>query len=395
MQIETIAISKLKPYEKNAKLHPQEQIEQIKKSIEMYGNNDPIAVWGEDNTIVEGHGRYIALKQLGETTAEIIRLDHLTDEQRREYMLVHNKLTMNTDFDFDILAEELDDLDFGGFDFGFEFDDADDPLEIIEDEAPEPPEEPTTKLGDIYQLGDHRLICGDSTDVNVIERLMDGEIADIGFTSPPYNAGTTATEVATGKQTKYNGNSDSMGESEYTDFINSYIHCAMGHCRYVFMNVQSIAGNKLSLIDVLADNRNIYADTIIWDKQHGQPAMANNVLNSVYEYIHIFSDKGNRAVGTIDFRGTIDNILHLPAQRKNEYADIHNATFSVEFASWFISRFAKESVFDSFGGTGTTMIACEQLNRRCYMCELDERYCDVIVQRWENFTGQKAVLLNG
>ena len=185
-----------------------------------------------------------------------------------------------------------------------------------------------------------------------------------------------------------------MSEAEYTDFLNAFIHCAIAFCKYVFMNVQSIAGNKVALIDVLADNKEIYADTIIWDKQNGQPAMAHNVLNSVYEYVHIFSEKANRSIGTIDFRGTIDNILHLPPQRRNEYANVHNATFSVEFASWFISRFAKETVLDSFGGTGTTLIACEQLNRKCFMCELDEHYCDVIIDRWEQFTGKKAVLLN-
>lgn len=154
MQIETINISELTPYENNAKLHPDEQIEQIKASIEMYGNNDPIAVWGDDNIIVEGHGRYMALKELGATTAEIIRLDHLTDEQRREYTLVHNKLTMNSDFDFDTLINELEDLDFDGVDFGFDMDiDEADEAEIAEDEAPEPPTEPITKLGDLWQMG--------------------------------------------------------------------------------------------------------------------------------------------------------------------------------------------------------------------------------------------------
>ena len=154
MQIETINISDLTPYENNAKLHPDEQIEQIKASIEMYGNNDPIAVWGDDNIIVEGHGRYMALKELGATTAEIIRLDHLTDEQRREYTLVHNKLTMNSDFDFDTLISELEDLDFDGVDFGFDMDiDEADEAEIAEDEAPEPPTEPITKLGDLWQMG--------------------------------------------------------------------------------------------------------------------------------------------------------------------------------------------------------------------------------------------------
>lgn len=267
--------------------------------------------------------------------------------------------------------------------------------EVSEDDYDdEVPEEPKAKLGDLYQLGNHRLICGDSTDPAVIDRLMDGVKADIAFSSPPYNAGTTPTELAQGNDTKYNGNDDNKSESEYRDFLNAYLHCALTVSEYAFMNVQSISNNKIALIDVLSDNKDVYADTIIWDKQHGQPAMAHNVLNSVYEYIHIFSHKANRAIGTIDFRGTVDNILHLPQQRHNEFSSIHNATFSVEFAAWFISRIAKETVLDSFGGTGTTLIACEQLNRKCYMAELDPKYCDVIIERYENLTGKKAVLLN-
>lgn len=155
MQIETVDIESLKPYEKNAKQHPKEQIEQIKKSIEMYGNNDPIAVWGDENIIIEGHGRLIAMKELGFTKAEIIRLDHLTDKERREYTLVHNQLTMNTDWDFEKLREELDNLDFGDFDFGFDHDldeHFEDEKEIEEDEIPEKAET-RCKLGDIWQLG--------------------------------------------------------------------------------------------------------------------------------------------------------------------------------------------------------------------------------------------------
>lgn len=393
LKIEYVDIDSIRPSDRNAKQHPAEQIEQIKKSIIDYGMNDPIGIWHGE--IVEGHGRVIACKELGIDKVPIIRLDDLTDEQRREYMLVHNKTTMNSDFDLDILSEELDDLlDFDAefYDFDISLDD-EDPQEIVEDEAPEPPKEPTTKLGDIYQLGQHRLICGDSTDVNVIDRLMDGVKADIAFTSPPYNVGKGATEAMEGKESKYNDDDDNKSAEDYIEFLNAYIHSAILNSQYVFMNIQSLANNKIALVDVLATNKNIYADTIIWDKGHSAPALAHNVLNSTFEYIHVFSEKANRNIGTIPFHGTIDNIFHLPPQRNNEYSDIHNATFSVEFASWFISRFAKETVLDSFGGTGTTLIACEQLNRKCYMCELDERYCDVIVQRWENFTGKKAVLV--
>ena len=270
-----------------------------------------------------------------------------------------------------------------------------DQTEVSEDDYDgEVHEEPKAKVGDLYRLGNHYLICGDCTDISVIDRLMDGVKADIAFTSPPYNAGTTPTELAQGNDTKYNGNDDNKSESEYRDFLNAYLHCALTVSEYAFMNVQSISNNKIALIDVLSDNKDVYADTIIWDKQHGQPAMAHNVLNSVYEYIHIFSHKANRAIGTIDYRGTIDNILHLPPQRNNEYHKIHNATFSVEFASWFISRFAKETVLDSFGGTGTTLIACEQLNRKCYMAEISPQYIDVIIDRWEKFTGKKAELIS-
>ena len=390
-QLKTVKLKDIVPYENNPR-HNDQAVDAVKESIRQCEYIAPIIV-DEDMVILAGHTRHKALKSLGKKEAEVMIVTGLTDEQKRKYRLLDNKTNELAEWDTDLLEVELEDLDFEGYDFGFDIEQIEEP-QAEEDDYVEEDVETRCKLGDLWQLGDHRLICGDSTDVNVIERLMGGVQADIAFTSPPYNAGTTATETATGKTTKYNGNDDSMSEAEYADFLNAFIHCAITFCKYVFMNVQSIAGNKVALIDVLADNKEIYADTIIWDKQGGQPAMAHNVLNSVYEYVHIFSEKANRSIGTIDFRGTIDNILHLPPQRKNEYSSVHNATFSVEFATWFISRFAKETVLDSFGGTGTTMIACEQLNRKCFMCELDEHYCDVIIDRWEQFTGKKAVLIN-
>lgn len=156
MKIEKIDINKIKPYEKNAKIHTPEQIEQIKKSIQEFGMNDPIAVWGKDNLIVEGHGRLEALKQLGYTEVECIRLDHLTDEERRAYTLAHNKLTMNTDFDIDLLNDELFNIDNIDMElFGFDVELPIEEHELTEDDYEvEVPEEPKAKPGDIYQLGD-------------------------------------------------------------------------------------------------------------------------------------------------------------------------------------------------------------------------------------------------
>lgn len=386
MKIEQLPIKEIKPYERNAKKHDERQIKNVMQSIKNYGIVQPLVV-DKDNVLIIGHCRLIACKRLGITEVPVVRKDDLTQEDVDKLRLLDNKLN-ESEWDFDLLAEDIPTLDFSDFDIDWGLpEDIEENAEIEEDEAPEPPTEPKAKLGDLYLLGNNRLICGDSTDITVIDRLMDGLKADIAFSSPPYNAGFTPSEIGTGKDSKYNGNNDDKTNEEYRDFLNAYLHCALSASEYVFMNVQSIANNKISLIDVLADNKDIYADTIIWDKQNGQPAMGKNILNSVFEYIHIFSEKANRNIGTIEFRGTIDNILHLPPQRNNEYSDIHNATFSVEFASWFISRFAKQTVLDSFGGTGTTLIACEQLNKKCYMCELEPRYIDVIIQRYINLKG--------
>lgn len=175
LKIEYIPIEDIKPYKNNAKLHPKEQIQQIKNSILEFGFKDPIAIWND--TIVEGHGRLLAAQELGYKELPVIRLDDLTDEQRKAYTLAHNKLTMNSDFDLDILTAELDDItDIDMSDFGFDLDfDTDEPAEVVEDDYDEePPAEPKSKLGDIYQLGRHRLMCGDSTNLKDVKQLTGG-----------------------------------------------------------------------------------------------------------------------------------------------------------------------------------------------------------------------------
>ncbi|MEE1047189.1 MAG: ParB N-terminal domain-containing protein, partial [Clostridia bacterium] len=188
LKIEYLQISDLTPYEKNARKHEDTDVQTIVASIKEFGFDDPIGVWGEDNLIVEGHGRLMAAKKLGMETVPVIHLDHLTDEQRRAYALAHNKTAEMSEWDFDSLEQELDELsqDFDMSEFGFELNlDENEPQEIEEDEIPEEVET-RCKLGDIWQLGSHRLICGDSTDPAVIDRLMDGVKADCVFTDPPY-----------------------------------------------------------------------------------------------------------------------------------------------------------------------------------------------------------------
>ena len=178
LKIESLPVSALKPYAKNAKIHTPEQIEQIKESIREFGMNDPVGIWGKDNEIVEGHGRVQACQELGIKTVPVIRLDHLTDEQRRAYALVHNKLTMNTGFDLELLKEEIDSLDLDVETFGFteirEEDLAFDETEMDFAEPEEQPGEPETKLGDRWKLGDHVLLVGDSTDGGAVATLMGG-----------------------------------------------------------------------------------------------------------------------------------------------------------------------------------------------------------------------------
>ena len=223
LQIELVPITEIRPYENNAKIHTPEQIEQIKKSILEFGNNDPIAIDGE-GVIIEGHGRLMALQELGYTEVEVIRLGHLTEEQRKAYTLVHNKLTMNTGFDLDILATELQAIETINMkDYDFDLDIVDDVcVEDIEEDNfnPEVPEEATAKRGQVYQLGEHRLMCGDSTSPADVQKLMGDEQADCLLTDPPYNVnygGDASSPANNGKHRLIEN--DNLTDSDFYKFL--------------------------------------------------------------------------------------------------------------------------------------------------------------------------------
>ena len=381
-------IDEIIPYENNAKLHPQEQIDQIKQSILEFGNNDPIAI-DKNNVIIEGHGRLLALKELGHKEVEVIKLEHLTEEQRKAYTLIHNKLTMNTDFDMELLIEELQNIqsiDMGEFDFDIQIDELE-PQEVEEDEYEvELPKEPKAKLGEIYQLGNHRLMCGDSTSIDDVEKLMNGNKADMVFTDPPYLMGFTGNVHGDGRKS-FNAKhgaikNDKMSREDGDKFILD-----------IFTNIKLfnkgayyVCFYRLGLdyiFRALDELKNQYKALIIWNK--GNHTLSNSDYMSKYEPIvygwfdsHLFyGDRSNF------------DIWDIQRTKKN---DLHPTMKPIALCCKAIENSSKKEdiVLDLFGGSGSTLIASEQLNRKCYTMELDPKYVDVIIDRWENLTGLKA-----
>lgn len=407
-QVEWLELKTLIPYAKNSRTHSDTQVAQIAGSIKEFGFNNPVLIDLEGG-IIAGHGRVLAAQKLGLQAVPCIRLGHLTDTQRKAYVIADNRLALNAGWDDSMLTLELQDLKAEDFNLdllGFEADELNALLNPIketegltdEDAVPEVPEEPKTKPGDIYQLGRHRLMCGDSTSIDAVEKLMGGVQVDFMFTSPPYNAGDS--EKLSGNthttDNKYATYRDDKTQDDYLDFLRGFTNAWMWVSKCMAVNIQQLAGNKIAFIDYLESYKNHLVDIAIWNKGHGAPAMAANVMNSCFEYIVFLAQTKNpsRAIPTADFRGTVKNIYDGQPNRNNEFSKVHAATFPVDFPEWAIKSFTKPGsiIADAFGGTGTTMIACEKLGRTNFTMELDPKYCDVIVKRWEEFTGQKANL---
>ena len=410
-------INLIKPYKHNAKIHTEEQVGQIKKSIKEFGFNDPIAV-DEDNTIIEGHGRLLAAKELGMKEVPVIFLYGLTDQQKKAYILAHNQLTMNTGFDMDVLADEINRITaFNMADFGFDLsaieEDDDKTRERIAKD--EPQVEPKSKPGEIYKLGEHRLMCGDSTKADDVERLMDGAKADLVVTDPPYNVKYGTQNCTTKRQIK----NDNMSENAFFLFCKDAFACMNkvlkdGGAFYVwYANV-----NTLQIYNALIENGLKPRAPLTWVKD--RMVLDFNDYHTQIEPC-IYSWKGSKHYFTEDktqktlLRDDTPDIENLSREElvdivKSLYEfsdaihedrpmvnDLHPTMKPVKLIARLINNSSRsgELVLDLFGGSGTTLIACEQMNRKCYMMEYDPKYVDVIIERWEKLTGKKAQKIDG
>lgn len=386
MEIINKKTNEIKPYENNPRKN-DEAIKYVAASIKQFGFKVPIVI-DKNGVIVAGHTRYKASKKLGLEEVPCIVADDLNEEQIKAFRLADNKVAEKSEWNFDLLDEELGDiLNLDMSDFGFELKLDEEEKEVEEDDFEiELPEEPKAKLGDIYQLGNHRLMCGDSTSIDDVEKLMDGNKADMVFTDPPYRM-----EAQGGSNQWVGQQASKLGESikDLCDFnpdeflkrleqlfdkkMNAYIFC-----------------NKDLVPDYLnwGLSNNYAFNILFWKKPNALPLGGQHRPD--LEYL-LFFRKGaiwNNGLEGVSYSKCLEFA--------RDHSTPHPTMKPLELIGneLKISSNEKSNIVDLFGGSGSTLIACEQLNRNCYMMELDPKYIDVIINRWEQFTGKKAVLLN-
>lgn len=413
MDIHYLSPYSINPYSKNAKLHPKEQIDKIAASIQNFGFNQPIVV-DVQNVVIVGHGRLEAAKQLNLDEVPVLTLD-LTEEQARSYRLADNKLN-ESDWDMELVIQELrglsDDLiDLTGFDKSL-IQEAEDKEDVV----PLVPIEPKSKLGDIIELGDHRLMCGDSTSVEDVAALMVGTTADMVFTDPPYNVNY----AGRGENTSKGILNDSMSEGAFDTFLEAIFarmaeHTKAGAGWYVFHSTSTQAQFEAALKKQGLAIRN----QLIWNKPTASMGWGD------YRWKHepfFYCSKegvdtvfyGDRTHSTIvDFQKSEEELLRWAKRMKAAEKDgkttiwtmkrepvgdyVHPTQKPVELIQYALENSSKSGdvVMDLFGGSGSTMIACEKLGRRCFSMELDPAFVDTIIKRWVDYTGNPFVKVNG
>jgi len=373
VNIEQVKLDKLIPYARNSRTHSDAQVAQIAASIKEFGFTNPVLI-DETGSIIAGHGRVMAARKLAITDVPSIRLTHLTEAQKKAYIIADNKLALNAGWDDEMLAVELTDLEDMGFDLdltGFSTDEIEALLAPVgtegltdEDAVPDVPEAPVTVLGDVWLLGKHRVMCGDSTSIDAVEKLMQGNQADMVFTDPPYGFNYTK---------KSDGASIANDGPEFEQVIADALSLVQVDTAYVCGDVKT-AGAFLRATSCLGEPKNC----IVWVKpiQHRM-----HRYEPCHELIWFWGDNGSPFYGANVFTA------------KREIQKFHPTVKPVELVEYCLSSHKnKKLVLDLFGGSGSTLIACDKTGRINRSMELDPKYCDVIVQRWQEFTGQTATL---
>ena len=381
MLIET---SKLRTSPNNPRAIRESKMEQLMRSIA----EDPELVHArplivnENYEVIAGNQRLRACIALGWKEVPCVVVNW--DEAKQKRAMIKDNVSAG-EWDWDLLANEWDAEELN--EWGLEVPLEEEPVEGLtdEDEVPEVPEEPTTKPGDLWILGDHRLLCGDSTKAEDVERLMNGEKANVGFTSPPYALGKSAV-LSGNKANKARGNAYEAHDDDAQDWarlMTGFYNAFDDHVEAWCVNVQPLAGNKRALFEWIAENSSRLVDVAVWTKTNPPPQMARNVLTSGFEMLIFFGQhNATRAMPFASFRGNQNNVYTSPVNNENKEASIHGAAMPSHLPKWVLGELFSEasSVVDPFAGTGTTLIVAEQFEGRSYNMELDPKYCDVIVK---------------
>ena len=394
MQIEIADINSIKPYENNPRKLSDTAIEKVAMSLKEYGFRQPIVV-DKDMVIVAGHTRFRASKKLGLKQVPISVIDNLSEEQINAYRIADNRTAEESEWDNELLKMEIKELEAKDFKLdllGFN----DEQLNNIlfeekqgltdEDEVPETPEEPISKLGDIWKLGNHRVMCGDSTKNEDFDKLMQNEKANVVYTDPPYNInyGNIKHEKFKMRDIK----NDSMDKFQYREFCTKFIENLKQRCDGIFY-CWGAQGKDGRLLFTILDDYLHNSTTIMWYKD--QFTLGRGKYHNQYEPCWFGWNKSGESF--IDDRKLVNVWNH----KRPKKSDLHPTMKPIELIEIGLTHSTKidDIVLDCFLGSGSTLIACEKLNRLCYGIELDPKYCDVIIKRWENFTGKKAELENG
>jgi DNA modification methylase len=384
-QIEIVSVERLIPYARNSRTHDDAGVAQIAASIREFGFTNPVLI-DADHGIIAGHGRVLAARKLGLVEVPCIRLGYLTEIQKRAYVIADNKLALNAGWDEEALRLELGDLRAADVDLsltGFSPDEIDALFTTgvtegltDEDAVPEAPEQPVTVEGDVWLLGRHRLMCGDSTSIDAVDKLMAGRKADMVFTDPPYGIDFAPQRGTHGKILN-----DALDGQEFDVFLDAVFGCAYAAMKpdtyaFVWTGWSKIGAFERSLQKVFK----IQA-MHIWVK--------NNFGIGYYS-------RPKHEPFYLCLNGKPVYPANAPAdvwEAKKVHKTIHSCEKPVDLIVDILETYHKNStVLDLFGGSGSTLIACEKTARDCCMMELDPKYCDVIIKRWQDFTGQQATL---